>query len=98
MAVDPNIVAVVSWAGQLFLILSGALILIGALTVISFFNHAKAEKKHKAEGQTLELLLEGKKNTDTRIGALEVTVTELARRADKLPISVGDEAQNPGEG
>lgn len=96
MAVDPNLVAVVTWAGQLFLVLSGALILIGALTVISFFNHAKAEKKRKQEGQIIELLLDGKKNTDTRIAALEETVKALAKHADKEPI--GDEDQKLGEG
>ena len=98
MSVDPNILAVVTWAGQLFEIYGGALILIGALTVIGYFYPGKGDKKLKQNSQTLELLVSGKANTDARIGELEKTVTELARRADGIKATIGDEDQHPGEG
>lgn len=90
MAVDPNIAAVVAWAGQLFIILSGALILVAALTVIGYFHDGKTEKKLKQTRDTLELMVDAKANTDKRLAALELTVQELARRADGVKTTAPD--------
>lgn len=90
--VDPNLVAVVAWAGQLFQVYGGAIILNSALIVIAYFYHAKTEKKLKQNNVTLELLTSNKANVDARIGIIEKTVEELARRADGLK-TINEEAQ-----
>lgn len=74
MAVDPDIAALIVWAGQVFLILACGLVLIGAVAIMGFFFTATVGKRHEARMRELGAEL---KEYEEILGGIKATLEEV---------------------